>query len=192
MRWSELDFNRGTWTIPGERPRTTATTACRSRRPRWRSSPQCRALSTGTICSGSGAKGSGDGRRARPRSTSGRASPDWTLHDLRRTCATRLADLSVQPHIVEAILNHQSGHRMASLASTTGRPTRTKSAPRWPCGADHIGALTTGSRARSRPSVRRGSAPPDATGLWKTWRARPDATPHLVVRNGRAILALDR
>lgn len=38
--------------------------------------------------------------------------PHWTLHDLRRTAATVMADrLGVLPHIVEAILNHVSGHR---------------------------------------------------------------------------------
>jgi integrase len=36
---------------------------------------------------------------------------DWHLHDLRRTCATQMAELGVQPHIVEAVLNHQSGHK---------------------------------------------------------------------------------
>jgi integrase len=36
----------------------------------------------------------------------------WTVHDLRRTAATVMADrLGVLPHIVEAILNHVSGHR---------------------------------------------------------------------------------
>jgi integrase len=35
----------------------------------------------------------------------------WTLHDLRRTCATRMADLGTAPHVIEQILNHQSGHR---------------------------------------------------------------------------------
>ena len=35
----------------------------------------------------------------------------WTLHDLRRTAATRMADLGVQPHIIEAVLNHVSGHK---------------------------------------------------------------------------------
>ena len=36
---------------------------------------------------------------------------DWTLHDLRRTAATKMADLGVQPHIIEAVLNHVSGHK---------------------------------------------------------------------------------
>ena len=35
----------------------------------------------------------------------------WRLHDLRRTCATQLGELGVQPHHIEAILNHYSGHR---------------------------------------------------------------------------------
>jgi integrase len=37
--------------------------------------------------------------------------PPWTAHDLRRTVATRMADLGVEPHHIEAALNHQSGHR---------------------------------------------------------------------------------
>ena len=34
---------------------------------------------------------------------------DWTLHDLRRTAATRMAELSVAPHVVEKLLNHATG-----------------------------------------------------------------------------------
>jgi integrase len=33
----------------------------------------------------------------------------WVLHDLRRTCATGMAEIGVPPHIVEAVLNHVSG-----------------------------------------------------------------------------------
>jgi integrase len=36
---------------------------------------------------------------------------EWHLHDLRRTAATHLGELGVQPHHIEAILNHYSGHR---------------------------------------------------------------------------------
>src|SRR5215472_1028981 len=35
----------------------------------------------------------------------------WRLHDLRRSCATGMAELGVQPHIIEAVLNHVSGHK---------------------------------------------------------------------------------
>ena len=36
---------------------------------------------------------------------------DWTVHDIRRSVATKLADIGVQPHIIEQILNHVSGHK---------------------------------------------------------------------------------
>jgi integrase len=35
----------------------------------------------------------------------------YRLHDLRRTAATHMAELGVFPHIIEAILNHVSGHK---------------------------------------------------------------------------------
>jgi len=35
----------------------------------------------------------------------------WTLHDIRRSAATHMAELGTMPHVVEAILNHYSGHR---------------------------------------------------------------------------------
>jgi integrase len=44
-------------------------------------------------------------------SPDGKPLPDWTLHDLRRTTATGMAEIGVQPHIVEAVLNHISGVR---------------------------------------------------------------------------------
>ncbi len=34
---------------------------------------------------------------------------DWVLHDLRRTFATKLAEMGVAPHIIERILAHSSG-----------------------------------------------------------------------------------
>jgi integrase len=44
----------------------------------------------------------------------------WRLHDIRRTVATRMAELGVGPHIIEAILNHVSGHR-AGVAGVYNR-----------------------------------------------------------------------
>jgi hypothetical protein len=47
---------------------------------------------------------------------------DWTLHDLRRTGATRMADLGVHPHVIGAVLNHISGHK-AGVAGIYNRST---------------------------------------------------------------------
>ena len=35
----------------------------------------------------------------------------WVIHDMRRTVATGMADIGIQPHIIEAVLNHVSGHK---------------------------------------------------------------------------------
>src|SRR5262249_30317663 len=38
--------------------------------------------------------------------------PHWTLHDIRRTFVTNVNELGfTEPHIVEAIVNHISGHK---------------------------------------------------------------------------------
>jgi integrase len=35
--------------------------------------------------------------------------PPWIIHDLRRAVSTGLGDIGVQPHVIEAVLNHISG-----------------------------------------------------------------------------------
>jgi integrase len=53
------------------------------------------------------------------------------LHDVRRTCATVMHDrLNVQPHIVEAVLNHISGHRagVAGVYNKAGYLTQMRAA----------------------------------------------------------------
>ncbi|WP_416413775.1 tyrosine-type recombinase/integrase [Pantoea sp. App145] len=37
----------------------------------------------------------------------------WTLHDIRRTVATRLSELGAPPHVIEKLLGHQMGGVMA-------------------------------------------------------------------------------
>jgi len=48
----------------------------------------------------------------------------WTLHDLRRTAATQMAELGVLPHVVEQVLNHVSGHK-AGVAGVYNRSKMT-------------------------------------------------------------------
>ena len=44
----------------------------------------------------------------------------WTTHDLRRSAVTHMAELGVQPHIIEAVINHASGHK-GGVAGTYNR-----------------------------------------------------------------------
>lgn len=68
----------------------------------------------------------------------------WVHHDLRRSAATRMAELGVQPHIIEAVLNHVSGHK-AGVAGIYNRASyeREKAAAlaRW---ADALMAIVGG------------------------------------------------
>jgi integrase len=68
----------------------------------------------------------------------------WILHDLRRTAATHLGELGVQPHHIEAILNHYSGHRsgVAGVYQRAKYSDEMRSAlQRW---ADHLDQITAG------------------------------------------------
>ncbi len=42
-------------------------------------------------------------------------SRDWVLHDLRRTTATKLAELRVPPHVTEKILNHSASRTVGPM-----------------------------------------------------------------------------
>jgi len=35
--------------------------------------------------------------------------PNWTVHDLRRTATTGMAQLRIPPHVTDKVLNHKSG-----------------------------------------------------------------------------------
>jgi integrase len=67
--------------------------------------------------------------------------PPWTLHDLRRTCATGLGNLRVPPHVIETVLNHRGGHK-AGVAGTynySAYPEEVREAlEKW---AGHIGEI---------------------------------------------------
>jgi integrase len=69
----------------------------------------------------------------------------WRLHDLRRTVATRMADLGTLPHVIEAILNHISGHK-GGVAGIYNRATYAKEKREaldlW---ATHVAKLTSTS-----------------------------------------------
>jgi integrase len=66
----------------------------------------------------------------------GKEVPAFTLHDLRRTCASGMAEIGVAPHIVEACLNHKSG-TIRGVASVYNR---------YSYRAEMLAALTAWSR----------------------------------------------
>jgi hypothetical protein len=72
---------------------------------------------------------------------------DWTLHDLRRTAVTRMAELGVQPHIIEAVVNHVSGYKggVAGIYNRAAYDKEKRAALNlW---AEHVMALVEGRKA---------------------------------------------
>jgi hypothetical protein len=82
----------------------------------------------------------------------------WRLHDLRRSCATGMASLGVQPHVIEAVLNHVSGFRSgvgATYNVFSYLPEKTEALAKW---AAHVQGLVAGRRAPSRTRTKHRAA----------------------------------
>jgi integrase len=129
MRWPEVDLDGGTWTMPGTRTKNgldhevplsdEAITIVRNL-PRRTDRELVFGSREGSFSGWSKAKSALDKRIA----GAGEMKP-WRLHDIRRTVATRLVELGVLPHVVEAVLNHASGHK-AGVAGIYNRATYSK------------------------------------------------------------------
>ena len=154
MAWTELDLDRGVWSMAAERTKnelphdvplsTQAKAIVAEVSPRagrrllfgegdgpfsgW---SQSKRRLDGRI-----ARQRAEARLGRPLAKGERPAPDdalapWTLHDLRRTVVTGMNELGIAPHVVEAVVNHVSGRAKAGVAgSTTGRSMRWRSARR--------------------------------------------------------------
>jgi integrase len=131
LRWSEVDFERGLIVLPPARtknkrlheiPLSPLARAIIKQQPRSRD--LVFGYGKGGFSGWSDCKAGLDQRLLdlrRDANHKAKPMPDWHLHDLRRTAATVMADkLGVLPHIIEAVLNHVSGHR-AGVAGVYNR-----------------------------------------------------------------------
>jgi integrase len=127
MLWSEIDLEKAMWTLPSSRtkngrqheiPLPKQAVAIISSMPRVLGRDHVFGTGRSGFSGWSKAKLALDARIA---ALPAFVSP-WRIHDLRRTAATGMATLGVQPHVVEAILNHVSGAR-AGVAGIYNRAT---------------------------------------------------------------------
>jgi integrase len=73
----------------------------------------------------------------------GKPLTPWRVHDLRRSFATHAAGIGIQPHIIEACLNHVSGHKsgVAGIYNrSTYEPEKRTALDTW---AAHLLAITS-------------------------------------------------
>jgi integrase len=147
LPWSEIDAGKRMWSLPGERtkngkphnvPLSRQALAILDKVPCIAGSPFVFAIPRG-FGSYTTAKRRVDERMP--------PTKHWTFHDLRRTCATGMADIGIPPHIIEAVLNHVSGHK-SGVAGIYNRAVyaaeKADAMQRW---ADHVERIVTGKPA---------------------------------------------
>lgn len=151
MAWSELDLGECLWVLPGERtkngrahlvPLSPAAESIITPLPRHAG----RDLVFGRGC------GSFSGWSQSKRRLDDRLKlPAWRLHDIRRTVITGMAELGIQPHVVEAIANHVSGHK-AGIAGVYNRASyaaeKRQAMAIW---ADHVASIVADEPATVVP-----------------------------------------
>jgi integrase len=75
---------------------------------------------------------------ARIEKMKGAPLPHWTPHDLRRSFATHASKLGIQPHVIEAILNHVSGFRAGVAGIYNRNPYDAEKRTALALWADHL------------------------------------------------------
>jgi integrase len=151
MRWSEIDLDAATWTLPKERVKNgkAHTLPLHSMvLDIIRSVPEQleRDHLFGTwaeVGFTSWLEKDALGERA--------GITAWTIHDIRRTVATRMADIGIAPHIIEEILNHKSGHKagVAGIYNRSNYAREVRAALElW---SDHVRALVEGAERKIQP-----------------------------------------
>jgi integrase len=143
MRWQDIDLSSGVWTIPAEltkngKPHLVPFSALALARlaslPRLHESFvfPARGNVTTTFSGFSKLKAKAD-QLSRVQG--------WTLHDLRRSAATHMGRLGVAPHVVERILNHESGS-FRGVAGVYNRfqylPEMREGLERWACHLERL------------------------------------------------------
>jgi integrase len=88
---------------------------------------------------------------ARIEKATGRPLPHWTPHDLRRSFATHVGKLGIQPHVIEAILNHVSGFRAGVAGIYNRNPYDAEKRTALALWADHLLAVVEGRESNVTP-----------------------------------------
>ena len=160
LRWSEIDLDRNLILLPGERtkngkphelPITDTVRNIIKSQPKTDGRDFIFGYGERAFSGWSRAKETLDEAIAK---SAGNVLPRWTLHDVRRSVATGMADIGIAPHIIEAVLNHVSGHK-GGVAGIYNRAIYTaekaQALARWD---EHLSALVSGQTSSITPLKR--------------------------------------
>ena len=169
MKWSELDFDAGVWSLPKERtknkrdheiPLSAAAARLIEALPRIGDKKYGFVFTTTGTSAVSGfsrfktmidktmlglAEENAEVRGGEPAKVE--AFAPWTLHDLRRTVATNLQKLGVKLEVTEAVLNHVSGTRAGVVGLYQRHDYREEKRQALDAWARRLGAIINGEES---------------------------------------------
>jgi integrase len=145
MTWAELDKGKAVWTLPAARSKNKlAHQVPLSRQAEALLPPPGTAGPYVFSTDGGKTYVQGFGKLKYRLDARLKFAAPWRFHDIRRTVVTGMAELGIQPHVSEAVVNHISGHK-SGIAGVYNKaeyaePKR-KALERW---ALHIDRLLAG------------------------------------------------
>jgi integrase len=154
LSWSEINLATGTWTLPAARSKNRrAHTVPLPQRALDIIASIPRMVDRDQLFGERSARGftKWDAAKHKLDARLGDKVAAWTLHDLRRTAATRMADIGVQPHVIEAALNHVSGHKagVAGIYNRSSYEREVRAAlALW---ANHVATIVEGGEKKILP-----------------------------------------
>jgi integrase len=153
MRWSEIDLDAGTWTLPAERSKNHRAHTIPLPPAALKIIESVPQTTRDHLFGDRAGEGFTSWSRCKvdlDRRLTAKIKP-WRIHDLRRSVATKMADIGIEPHHIEAVLNHFSGHRRgpAGIYNRSSYERQIRAALlQW---GEHVLALGDGRAARVVP-----------------------------------------
>jgi integrase len=151
MRWPEFDWDKGAWTLPKERSKTG--------KPHTLPITPLMEEIIATVPHRDGIdllfgrKHGYTGWSIGKRELDAKLKlPAWVHHDIRRSVATGMGDnLGILPHVVEAVLNHQSGTKRGVAGIYNRSPYEKEVATAMAMWSNHIRTLVEGGERKVVP-----------------------------------------
>jgi integrase len=159
MSWSELNFDNYTWTIPGARTKNKRDHTLPLPHAFWKIIESVKRRPSRDYLFGYSDHGYSNWHDPKVALDGRCGVTGWTHHDIRRTVATKMAEspdkedptksgLGIKPHVVEALLNHVSGHKsgVAGIYNRASYLPEVKTAlVRW---AEYVANITSGEERK--------------------------------------------
>jgi len=153
MCWSELDLDAGLWRLPAARVKNARAHIVPLSELAWSIIKAVPRRDDDDNLFGLRNVGFQNWGKAKDR-LDARIKPPlgaWRAHDLRRTCATGMANLGVLPHVIEAALNHQTGAKRGVAGVYNKSPYEREVRAALALWADHVRTIVEGGEHKVVP-----------------------------------------